>query len=94
MAQNPDILLVEQPTRGLDIGAIEFIHRRLIEMRNSGGAVLMISVELDEIMSLSDRILVMFDGSIIGEVAQADATEQILGLMMAGIGPSDQEKVN
>lgn len=94
LAQSPDVLLVEQPTRGLDIGAIEFIHRRLIEMRNAGKAVLMISVELDEIMSLSDRILIMFNGSIVGEVPQADATEQILGLMMAGVGPLDQEKIN
>ena len=93
LARSPDVLLVGQPTRGLDIGAIEFIHRRLIEMRDAGKAVLMISVELDEIMSLSDRILVMFDGGIVGEVAQADATEQILGLMMAGVGPADQEKV-
>ena len=93
MERNPDLLLVGQPTRGVDIGAIEFIHRRLIEMRDAGKAVLLVSVELDEIMSLSDRILVMFDGIIVGEVAQAEATEQTLGLMMAGIDPTTQDKV-
>ena len=82
--RNPDVLLVGQPTRGVDIGAIEFIHRRLIAMRDAGKAILLVSVELDEIMSLSDRIVVMFDGEIVGEVAQGQATEQMLGLMMAG----------
>ena len=90
MERNPDLLLVGQPTRGVDIGAIEFIHRRLIEMRDAGKAVLLVSVELDEVMSLSDRILVMFDGHVVGEVAQADATEQNLGLMMAGVDPASQ----
>ena len=80
----PDVLLVGQPTRGVDIGAIEFIHRRLVAMRDDGKAILLVSVELDEIMSLSDRILVMFDGAIVGEVAQAEADERALGLMMAG----------
>jgi general nucleoside transport system ATP-binding protein len=89
--RDPDILLVGQPTRGVDIGAIEFIHKRLIEMRDAGKAVLLVSVELDEIMSLSDRILVIFDGHIVGEVAPEDATETILGLMMAGIDPNDRE---
>ncbi|WP_147819448.1 ABC transporter ATP-binding protein [Salidesulfovibrio onnuriiensis] len=84
MEENPDLLLVGQPTRGVDIGAIEFIHKQLIAMRDAGKAVLLVSVELDEIMSLADRILVMFDGRIIGEVAAKDATEQKLGLMMAG----------
>ena len=84
MERDPDILLVGQPTRGVDIGAIEFIHKRLIEMRDAGKAILLVSVELDEIRSLSDRILVMFDGKIVGE-RQAGATEQELGLMMAGI---------
>ncbi|MEQ9812166.1 MAG: ABC transporter ATP-binding protein [Azospirillaceae bacterium] len=91
MEQDPDILLVGQPTRGVDIGAIEFIHRRLIAMRDAGKAVLLVSVELDEVMGLADRILVMFDGYIVGEVAAADATEQMLGLMMAGIAPADQQ---
>ena len=84
MGRSPDVLLVGQPTRGVDIGAIEFIHRKLLAMRDAGKAILLVSVELDEIMSLSDRILVMFDGVIVGEVAQADADERTLGLMMAG----------
>ena len=84
MDLNPDLLLVGQPTRGVDIGAIEFIHRRLIEMRDAGKAILLVSVELDEILSLADRILVMFNGEIVGELPQASATETQLGLMMAG----------
>ncbi|MEE8270655.1 MAG: ABC transporter ATP-binding protein [Alphaproteobacteria bacterium] len=94
MEQDPSLLLVGQPTRGVDIGAIEFIHRRLIAMRDAGKAVLLVSVELEEIMSLSDRILVMFDGFIVGEVAQADATEQTLGLMMAGIAPDEPARAD
>jgi simple sugar transport system ATP-binding protein len=82
--RDPKMLLVGQPTRGVDIGAIEFIHKRIIEMRDAGKAVLLVSVELDEIRSLSDRILVMFAGKVVGEKA-SDADEQALGLMMAGI---------
>jgi ABC-type uncharacterized transport system ATPase subunit len=81
----PSILIVGQPTRGVDIGAIEFIHRRLIELRDAGKAVLVVSVELDEIIGLSDRILVMAGGEIVGEVRGEDADEQTLGLMMAGV---------
>ena len=91
MERNPAVLLVGQPTRGVDIGAIEFIHRRLIEMRDAGKAVLLVSVELDEIMSLADRILVMFDGHMVGEVSQAEANERVLGLMMAGVDPAGQK---
>ncbi len=87
MERAPEVLLVGQPTRGVDIGAIEFIHKSLIEMRDRGSAVLLVSVELDEVMSLSDRILVMFDGHIVGEVLAADADERALGLMMANIVP-------
>jgi simple sugar transport system ATP-binding protein len=89
MERAPEVLLVGQPTRGVDIGAIEFIHKSLIEMRDRGCAVLLVSVELDEIMSLSDRILVMFDGHIVGEVSPDDADERSLGLMMANIVPED-----
>ena len=89
MLREPDLLLVGQPTRGVDIGAIEFIHQSLIAMRDAGCAVLLISVELDEIMSLADRILVMFDGHIVGEVPAAAADERKLGLMMANIVPDD-----
>ncbi|OUR78576.1 heme ABC transporter ATP-binding protein [Alphaproteobacteria bacterium 46_93_T64] len=85
MEQNPDVLLVGQPTRGVDIGAIEFIHKQLIQMRDAGKAILMVSVEIEEVMSLSDRIAVMFDGFIVGELDAKDATETKLGLMMAGI---------
>ena len=83
LEKQPDVLLVGQPTRGVDIGAIEFIHRQLIAMRDAGKAVLLISVELDEIMGLADRILVMFDGQIVGEVDADAADERTLGLMMA-----------
>ncbi|WP_025899700.1 ABC transporter ATP-binding protein [Sneathiella glossodoripedis] len=89
MEQDPDVLLVGQPTRGVDIGAIEFIHKQLIHMRDQGKAILVVSVEIDEVMSLADRIAVMFDGAIVGELDASEATEQRLGLMMAGI--SDQE---
>jgi general nucleoside transport system ATP-binding protein len=82
--RDPKMLLIGQPTRGVDIGAIEFIHRRIIEMRDAGKAILLVSVELDEIRALSDRILVMFAGHVVGEKT-ADAGEQTLGLMMAGI---------
>ncbi len=84
MEQDPDVLVVGQPTRGVDVGAIEFIHKRIIAMRDAGKAVLLISVELDEIRSLSDRILVMFAGRIVGE-RTPDATEGELGLLMAGV---------
>jgi simple sugar transport system ATP-binding protein len=83
--RDPVLLLVGQPTRGVDIGAIEFIHRRLLEMRAAGKAILLVSVELDEILALADRILVMFDGRIVGELPRADATEAKLGLLMAGV---------
>ena len=83
--RNPDLLLVGQPTRGVDIGAIEFIHKRLVRLRDEGKAILLVSVELDEIRSLSDRILVMFDGRLMGEVAPDEADERRLGLMMAGV---------
>ena len=82
--RDPLVLLVGQPTRGVDIGAIEFIHKRLIELRDAGKAILLVSVELDEIRSLADRVLVMFDGRIVGET-RPEASEQQLGMMMAGV---------
>ena len=85
MEHDPDLLVVGQPTRGVDIGAIEFIHKRLIAMRDAGKAVLLVSVELDEILSLADRIFVMFDGVFTGELDAAEADEQKIGLLMAGI---------
>ena len=81
--QDPDLLIIGQPTRGVDIGAIEFIHRRLIDMRDRGKAVLLVSVELDEIQGLADRVLVMCGGRIVGECAP-DTPEKRIGLMMAG----------
>ncbi|MEQ1899345.1 MAG: ATP-binding cassette domain-containing protein, partial [Devosia sp.] len=87
MERNPDVLVVGQPTRGVDIGAIEFIHNQIIKMRDAGKAILLVSVELDEIRSLSDRILVMFDGKIVGEADPATANETELGLLMTGSHP-------
>lgn len=82
--RDPKVMIIGQPTRGVDIGAIEFIHRRIVEMRDAGKAILLVSVELDEIRSLADRILVMFAGKVVGEKTP-DAGEQALGLLMAGI---------
>ena len=84
IGSNPDLLIVGQPTRGVDIGAIEFIHKRLIQLRDQGKAILLVSVELDEIRSLSDRILIMFAGRVMGERAP-EADERELGLLMAGV---------
>nr|WP_285868468.1 ABC transporter ATP-binding protein [Mesobacillus maritimus] len=82
--RNPDILIAAQPTRGLDVGAIEFIHKRLIEQRDNGKAVLLVSFELDEIMNVSDRIAVIYEGEIVAIVDPKETTEQELGLLMAG----------
>ncbi|SDD26538.1 simple sugar transport system ATP-binding protein [Paracoccus isoporae] len=90
--RNPDLLLIGQPTRGVDIGAIEFIHKRIVELRDAGKAVLLVSVELDEIMSLSDRILVMFDGLIMGERQAATTTPGELGLLMAGVTDTENAR--
>ena len=84
--RDPLVLLVGQPTRGVDIGAIEFIHRRLVAMRDSGKAILLVSSELDEVMGLSDRILVMFGGAVAGEFPADRASEREIGLLMAGAG--------
>lgn len=81
----PKVLLVGQPTRGVDIGAIEFIHRRLIALREAGVAILLVSVELDEVMALSDRIIALCGGRITGERAGSEADERELGLLMAGV---------
>ena len=79
------LLLVNQPTRGLDVGSIEFIHRRIVEARDKGAAVLLISAELDEIMSLSDRIAVMYKGQILDTLDAKEASRELLGLLMAGV---------
>lgn len=85
MERDPDLLLIGQPTRGVDIGAIEFIHQQIIALRDQGKAILLVSVELEEILSLSDRIAVIFDGKMMGERLPADTDENELGLMMAGM---------
>lgn len=84
VSRDPDLLIAAQPTRGLDVGAIEYIHKRLIEQRDHGKAVLLISFELDEIMNISDRIAVIYEGEIVAIVNPKETTEQELGLLMAG----------
>ena len=79
-----DLLVAVQPTRGLDVGAIEFIHKQLIADRDNGKAILLISLELEEVMNLSDRILVMYEGEIVGELDPKKTTVEELGLYMAG----------
>jgi ABC-type uncharacterized transport system ATPase subunit len=86
--RDPKVLIAAQPTRGLDVGAIEFVHRRLVEERDEGRAILLISLELDEILSLADRIFVMYDGAFVGEFTP-DATEEELGLAMIGGGAKE-----
>ena len=82
--KNPKLLIAVQPTRGLDVGAIEYIHSQLIAERDKGHAVLLVSLELDEVMNLSDRILVIYEGEIVGEFDPKKVTVQELGLYMAG----------
>lgn len=84
--RNPDILLIGQPTRGVDIGAIEFIHNEIIKLRDEGKAIVLVSVELDEILSLTDRVSVMFDGNLIGNRLTSDTNAMELGLLMGGEG--------
>jgi simple sugar transport system ATP-binding protein len=84
IAKNPDLLIASQPTRGLDVGAIEYIHKRLVEERDNGKAVLLVSLELDEVMALSDRIAVIYDGKIVAVMDRSEATEHKLGILMAG----------
>ncbi|MBL8208353.1 MAG: ABC transporter ATP-binding protein [Blastocatellia bacterium] len=80
----PKLMLVSQPTRGVDIGAIEFIHRKLVELRDAGAAILLVSAELEEVLSLSDRVLVMYQGRIVGEVDPNQVRQEEIGLMMTG----------
>lgn len=92
ISKDPDLLIAAQPTRGVDVGAIEFIHKRLVQERDSGKAVLLVSFELDEILALSDRIAVMYDGKIVGVLNREDADEQKLGVLMAGGSLKSHEK--
>lgn len=84
VSHNPDILIAVQPTRGLDVGAIEYIHKKLIELRDQGKAVLLISLELDEIMNVADTIAVIYDGTIVDTFKQGEVDENTIGLLMAG----------
>jgi simple sugar transport system ATP-binding protein len=81
------LLVASQPTRGVDVGSIEFIHQRIVAQRDQGVAVLLVSAELDEIMSLSDRIAVMYHGEIMATLPAKDAQRETLGLLMAGVKP-------
>jgi len=92
MELDPLLLIAVQPTRGLDVGSIEYIHRRLVEQRNKGKAVLLVSLELDEILALSDRIAVLSHGELVGIVNAADTDENEIGLMMAGIGKEAESR--
>ena len=82
--KNPEVLIAVQPTRGLDVGAIEYIHKQLVAQRDAGKAVLLVSLELDEVMDVPDRILVMYEGEIVGEFDPKTTTQEELGLYMAG----------
>ena len=90
--RNPQLLVAVQPTRGLDVGAIEYIHSQIIAQRDAGKAVLLVSLELDEVMNLSDRILVMYEGEIVGEFDPKTTDVQTLGLYMAGAKRMDKEE--
>lgn len=92
--RNPDLLIAAQPTRGLDVGAIEFIHKRLIEQRDKGKGVLLLSLELDEILNVSDRIAVIYEGEIVAIVDAKETNEQQLGLLMAGGTKKEQVGTN
>lgn len=91
VTNDPDVLIAAQPTRGLDVGAIEFVHKSLVEQRDKNKAVLLVSLELDEVMNVSDRIAVIYEGQIVGIVDAKDADENTLGLMMAGGGNKDEK---
>lgn len=82
---DPELLIAVQPTRGLDVGSIEYIHKRLVEQRDEGKAVLLISLELSEVMNLSDRIAIINNGELIGIVNASETNENEIGLMMAGV---------
>ena len=92
--RQPDLLVASQPTRGIDVGAIEYIHNKLVEQRDNGKAILLISLELDEILALSDRIAVIYEGKIVDILDREDATEEKLGLMMAGAESEELEGGN
>jgi simple sugar transport system ATP-binding protein len=92
MQRNPKMLIASQPTRGLDVAATEFVHNQLVDLREQGKAILLVSMELSEILDLSDRILVMYAGEIVGSFKGGEATAEQLGLLMAGSKLKIQQK--
>ena len=90
--KDPQLLVAVQPTRGLDVGAIEYIHKQIVAERDKGRAVLLVSLELDEVMNLSDRILVIYEGEIVGEFDPKKTTVEDLGLYMAGAKKQGEAK--
>jgi simple sugar transport system ATP-binding protein len=91
---NPEVLIAVQPTRGLDVGSIVYIHRRIVEQRDAGKAVLLVSLELDEILDLSDRIAVVNHGELVGIVDAKSTNEKEVGLMMTGIRAHERSSSN
>ncbi len=89
-----ELLVAVQPTRGLDVGAIEYIHRQLVERRDAGKGVLLVSLELDEVMDVSDRILVMYEGEIVGDLDPKSITVEELGLYMSGAKRNTVKEIN
>jgi simple sugar transport system ATP-binding protein len=94
VANDPDLLIAVQPTRGMDVGAIEYVHKTLINERNKGKAVLLISLELDEVMNVSDTIAVIYDGAIVETFKQGEVDENTIGLLMAGGKQNEQSSKN
>jgi len=94
LSRKPCCVVAAQPTRGLDVGATEYVRGKLLEQRERGAGVLLVSEDLEEVMELSDRIAVMYEGRIMGIIPAVEATEERLGLLMAGVVDQDQEKVS
>jgi simple sugar transport system ATP-binding protein len=94
MDRDHELLVAVQPTRGLDVGAIEYIHEEIVKERDNGKAILLVSLELDEVMNLSDRILVMYEGEIVGELDPKQTTLQELGLYMSGAKRDNGKEAN
>jgi simple sugar transport system ATP-binding protein len=95
LEQDPEVLIASQPTRGVDVGSIEFIHEKILALKSRNKAILLISSDLHEVMSLSDRVIVMYKGEIIGGMLARDMTREAIGLLMAGIGdrPGSEEEM-
>ena len=93
-SRDADLLIASQPTRGLDVGSIEFIHRQIIRMRDAGAGILLVSSELDEVLSLADRVAVMFEGEIIDILPITEADRDTIGLRMAGVRDESQMVAN